>query len=83
MAVLCDKTTITILCMLAMLAAGLVLFGISYVPSLDMPPGAQDDLRIVGMFFVSAGLFGVAGGGSSLLALLMLFYEIPLLFGTG
>ena len=82
-AVLCDKGVISLLVMVTILITGVIVLGVSFVPSLNLSDDQPRVMRTVGVFIVSAGVFGVAGGGANYLALLMLFYEIPLLFGTG
>ena len=79
----CDKGVISILSMATLLVAGIVILGVSYAGSLQLTDGQQMIMRTVSVFLISAGVFGVAGGGANYLALLMLFYEIPLLVGTG
>lgn len=34
-------------------------------------------------FLISAGIFGLASGGTNAIAVIMLLYKIPLLFGSG
>ena len=71
------------LVMVTILITGVIVLGVSFVSSLNLSDDQPRVMRTVGVFIVSAGVFGVAGGGANYLALLMLFYEIPLLFGTG
>ena len=82
-AVLCDKGVISLLVMMTILITGVIVLGVSFISSLNLSDDQQHVMRTVGVFVVSAGVFGVAGGGANYLALLMLFYEIPFLFGTG
>ena len=79
----CDKGVISILLMFTVLVAGIVIIGVSYASSLQLNDDQQMIMRTVSVFLISAGVFGVAGGGANYLALLMLFYEVPLLLGTG
>ena len=37
----------------------------------------------VSRYVISAGMFGLASGGTNWIAIVMLFYKIPLLVGSG
>lgn len=69
--------------MLTVIIGAIIILGVSYATQFNLSNEAQMIMRNVALFFLSAGIFGVAGAGTNLLALLMLFYKIPLLIGTG
>ena len=64
---------------------GAILFGVAHSTKLfpNQDAGAGKVTREVAAFLISAGIFGAIGGITNLLGLIMLFYEIPLLYGTG
>ena len=56
---------------------GVVLLVVAQQPKLPSWVGE------VAGYVVSAGAFGLAGGGTNWIAIAMLFYKIPLLVGSG
>lgn len=65
--------------MVTILMVGGILFGVNF----DNKNNVGTKLKTAGSFLISAGVFGILGGVVNLLALLMLFYEIPFIYGTG
>lgn len=60
----------------------LLLFGVGLliiVRSLDLP----EQVDKLATYFISAGIFGLASGGTNAIAVIMLLYKLPLLFGSG
>lgn len=81
----CNRAFAALLFMAIVLVVGVGLFGITQIDYIKTHNANETErrIRIAGAFLISAGLFGLLGGITNILALLMLFYEIPLLFGTG
>lgn len=75
-----DVGAISIVVMIALLIAGILLLVIVKSKPLDHIPGQVDELS---RFIISAGVFGLAGGGTNALAVFMILYKIPLLYGSG
>ncbi len=73
-----DVGAISIVVMMALLVAGILL--LVTVKSIEEIPEPVDQLS---RFIISAGVFGLAGGGTNALAVFMLLYKIPLLCGSG
>ena len=73
----CDVGTISILLTVALTLVGVVLLVIVLVLEL---PFAVDQLA---RYIISAGVFGLATGGTNAIALFMLLYKIPLVCGSG
>ena len=71
-----DKGVISVAITFLIFIVGVVLLVVAR--SLDI--GWLDELA---RYFISAGLFGFASGGTNGLAVLMLLYRIPLLCGSG
>ena len=82
---ICNKPSITIITMSLIFLVGAILFGVAHSTKLfpNQDAGAGKVTREVAAFLISAGIFGAIGGITNLLGLIMLFYEIPLLYGTG
>ena len=49
------------------------------VRTLDLPR----EVDRLATYLISAGVFGVASGGTNAIAVIMLLYRIPCLFGSG
>lgn len=90
--VICSRGVISIIFMFVIFLVGVSLMGTAYavktlVPSNDDNGTNEENtykrIRLAGTFFFSGGLFGVIGGLSNTLVLIMLFYKLPLLYGTG
>ena len=41
------------------------------------------EVEELSMYFISAGVFGLAGGGTNAIAVFMLLFKIPLVCGSG
>lgn len=68
--------------MAALLVAGSLLLVI--VKSLDdKEHNIPKEVEQFSKYIISAGVFGLAGGGTNAIALFMLLYKIPLLYGSG
>lgn len=90
--IICSRGAISIIFMFVIFLVGVSLIGVGHVAKRLFP--SNDDngtdeketyerIRLAGAFFFSSGLFGVIGGLSNVLVLIMLFYKLPLLYGTG
>lgn len=81
----CNRAFIALLIMAIILIIGVALFGVTRIDYIKNHKNnsTEDNLRIAGAFLISAGLFGLLGGIANVLALWMLFYEFPLIYGTG
>ncbi len=73
----CDIGSISILVTLVLVLVGVVLLVV--VRALDWPVGVDRFSRYV----ISAGVFGLATGGTNAVAVLMLLYNVPLICGSG
>lgn len=73
----CDKGNISLILTLVLAVLGASLLALSR--GLDLPLWVHS----VSNYVLSAGVFGLAGGGTNWLAIVMLFYRIPLLYGSG
>lgn len=73
----CDIGSISIMVTVALILVGVVLLVIVQVQDL---PFEVDQLA---RYIISAGVFGLATGGTNAIALLMLLYKIPLVCGSG
>ena len=70
--------------MLSMLSVVVILLtGIVLIVIAQYDVDDKKKLRCAGSYLISAGLFGLLGGFANLTALLMLFYKLPLVYGTG
>ena len=78
----CNRASFALITMFVLTSAGAILFGVSHAVSFHNEDTVRV-LRKVGAFLFSAGLFGFFGGCANLIALIMLFYEFPLCYGTG
>ena len=77
---LLDKGVISILLMLAVMLTGIVCLVLSrHVYNLSPSHGFDQASR----YILSMGIFGFLSGLANALAVVMLFYRIPLLFGSG
>lgn len=72
-----DVGTISIVAMLALLLTGIMLLIV--VREQDVPDWVDQLSR----YIISAGVFGLAGGGTNAIAVFMLLYKIPLVYGSG
>ena len=87
--IICSRGTISIIIMSVIFLVGVSLITIGHVAERLLPSNETDDektyemIRFAGTFIFSGGLFGVIGGLSNVLVLIMLFYKLPLLYGTG
>lgn len=80
---LCNGGFISIIFMFILFLIGLILYVLSAPPILE---GGQFNVEVVfeiAPFIVYGGLFGALGGLSNFLVLILLFYKIPLLYGSG
>ena len=59
------------------MVTGVVLLVLSR--ELDLPEWVEE----LSMYVISAGVFGLAGGGTNGIAVIMLLFKIPLLCGSG
>lgn len=73
----CDIGTISIVATLAITMVGVIL--LILVRGLDLPDWVDQLAR----YIISAGVFGLATGGTNAIALLMLLYKMPLICGSG
>lgn len=73
----CDIGSISIMVTVALILLGVVLLVIVRVQ--DLPIQVDKLAR----YIISAGVFGLATGGTNAIALLMLLYKIPLVCGSG
>lgn len=69
-----DKGVISLVASLFIMVIGVVLLVVVQQPSW---------VREVAGYVISAGAFGLAGGGTNWIAITMLFYKIPLVVGSG
>ena len=74
-----DVGAISILVTVALIIAGTLLL----VVVKKSPSGIPSEVEELSRFVISAGVFGLAGGGTNALAVFMLLYKIPLLYGSG
>ena len=76
--------------MFIVFAMGITLFGVTHSTNLfpeQINDTASDEkkkiIRVVSSFVIYGGLFGALGGLSNCLVLVLMFFRIPLLYGTG
>lgn len=77
-----DVGSISIVVTMALLLAGVLLLIIVRSQSSqgqDIPLWVDQLSR----YIISAGVFGLAGGGTNAIAVCMFFYKIPLVYGSG
>lgn len=80
--VFCNGGSISIIFMLTVLIIGATLFGLSFSHKVFQIE-TKKTVRLVSSFVLYGGVFGSLGGLSNLLILIMLFYKVPLLYGSG
>jgi len=72
-----DKGVISLIASFFIMVIGVALLVLGR--QLHLPPWVIEVSRYV----ISAGIFGLASGGTNWIAIVMLFYKIPLLVGSG
>ena len=72
-----DKGAVSIMVTFFIMVTGIVLLVLSR--ELDLPEWVEE----LSMYVISAGVFGLAGGGTNGIAVIMLLFKIPLLCGSG
>lgn len=75
--ILTHKGVVSLFLTLLLLLVGVGLLII--VKALQLP----EQVEQLAIFLLSAGIFGLAGGGTNAIAVVMLLYRIPCLFGSG
>lgn len=75
--VCCDIGSISLVATALLILLGVLL--LVFVKVLSLPFWVDQLSR----YTISAGVFGLASGGTNAIALLMLFYKIPLVCGSG
>ena len=75
--VCCDVGSISIMMVLSLVLVGVLMLVV--VRSLGRPCWLDKLSR----YIISAGIFGVATGGTNAIAVFMLLYKIPLICGSG
>lgn len=73
----CDIGSISIMATVALILVGVILLVIVRVQDLPL------EVDQLARYIISAGVFGLATGGTNAIALLMLLYKIPLVCGSG
>lgn len=72
-----DKGAISLVAMFVILAIGIALLVLAR--TLELPDWTEE----LSLYVISAGLFGLAGGGTNGITVIMLLFKIPLLCGSG
>lgn len=72
-----DKGVLSLIAMFFVSVIGIVLLAL--VQQLELPPWVGE----LGGYVLSAGVFGLASGGTNWIAVVGLFYRIPGLIGSG
>ena len=75
--VISDKAIVSLVITFFIVVVGVALLALAR--GLDLPNGV---IKLSG-YIISAGVFGLASGGTNWIAILMLFYKLPPLIGSG
>ncbi len=72
-----DKGTISMVITFLIMTIGVALLVLTI--ELEWPPQVKE----LSLYFISAGVFGLAGGGTNAIAVFMLLFKIPFVYGSG
>ena len=72
-----DKGVVSLVVTFFIIVVGVALLVV--VDAFHLPSWVEELSR----YIISAGVFGLASGGTNWIAIIMLFYRIPLLIGSG
>ena len=81
----CNGAALSLLLMIVIVIIGITLFGVSHSSLIKNSNNTNTPvvLRHVSSFILYGGLFGLLSGLSNLFVIILLFYKIPLLYGSG
>ncbi len=75
-----DKGTLSMFVTILLMAIGVVIL----VAAKDMNWDEEiNPLEKFSLYLISAGVFGLAGGGTNAIAVFMLLFKIPCVYGSG